>query len=223
MTGLDFSAAALEQARALSAEVGADVDFVESDLSTPPTCCRSSVRPGLHRDRRAVLAARRQPLGRGASRACSRRAAVCSSARVIRCCGRWPTRCPRVVCSSSIPTSSAAEPLVWDERRNLRRDRRRLHPHGDPGVEPRHRRGRHRAAGPGAGARHSWSSTTACPGRPSPVTWSARRRRVAPARPALAAPAHLHAGRRTPGLIWTVSVHLPGYPGTFALFSQDVG
>jgi len=32
MTGLDFSPAALEQARALSAELGAGVDFVEADL-----------------------------------------------------------------------------------------------------------------------------------------------------------------------------------------------
>jgi SAM-dependent methyltransferase len=32
MTGLDFSPAALEQGRALAAEVGADVDFVEADL-----------------------------------------------------------------------------------------------------------------------------------------------------------------------------------------------
>ena len=32
MTGLDFSPAALEQGRALAAETGADVDFVEADL-----------------------------------------------------------------------------------------------------------------------------------------------------------------------------------------------
>ncbi|WP_134764713.1 class I SAM-dependent methyltransferase [Nocardioides sp. 1609] len=32
MTGLDFSGAALEQARTLAAETGADVDFVESDV-----------------------------------------------------------------------------------------------------------------------------------------------------------------------------------------------
>jgi SAM-dependent methyltransferase len=32
MTGLDFSPAAVEQARALSEEVGAGVDFVEADV-----------------------------------------------------------------------------------------------------------------------------------------------------------------------------------------------
>ena len=36
MTGLDFSAAALEQARRLASAAGADVDFVESDLYAAP-------------------------------------------------------------------------------------------------------------------------------------------------------------------------------------------
>jgi SAM-dependent methyltransferase len=36
MTGVDFSPAALEQARRLSAEIGAGVDFVESDLYEAP-------------------------------------------------------------------------------------------------------------------------------------------------------------------------------------------
>jgi SAM-dependent methyltransferase len=36
MTGLDFSPAALEQARALSEELGADVDFVEADVYDAP-------------------------------------------------------------------------------------------------------------------------------------------------------------------------------------------
>src|SRR5206468_13093534 len=36
MTGLDFSAPALAEARRLAAAVGADVDFVESDLYSAP-------------------------------------------------------------------------------------------------------------------------------------------------------------------------------------------
>jgi SAM-dependent methyltransferase len=37
MTGLDFSPAALAEARALAARTGADVDFVESELYSAPT------------------------------------------------------------------------------------------------------------------------------------------------------------------------------------------
>jgi hypothetical protein len=56
MTGLDFSPKSLAQARSLAERAGPPVDFVESDVS-------GGVRPGLHGDRRAGLAARHPPLG----------------------------------------------------------------------------------------------------------------------------------------------------------------
>ena len=71
MTGLDFSGAALVEARALSAEPPAPhVDFVESDVyAAPRRAGTGRLRPGLHRDRRPVLAARHPSLGRSRRRA----------------------------------------------------------------------------------------------------------------------------------------------------------
>ena len=92
MTGLDFSPAALEQARAARRAAGADVDFVESELyGALEALGARALRPRLHRHRRALLAARRPPLGRRSSPACCGRAAGCSSARATRCCGRSAT------------------------------------------------------------------------------------------------------------------------------------
>ena len=45
-----------------------------------------------------------------------------------RCCGRWPTPRRTGCSSSSTRTSSAAEPLVFDEAGHLRRDGRRRSP-----------------------------------------------------------------------------------------------
>jgi len=57
MTGLDFSPAAIEQARAMVVRSGDDVSFVESDVYD------AEVRPGVHRYWGAVLAAEHCSLG----------------------------------------------------------------------------------------------------------------------------------------------------------------
>ena len=69
MTGLDLSPASLEQARRLAAEAGPPVDYVEADVySAPQALGGRTLRPRLHRHRRAVLAARHRPVGRGRRR-----------------------------------------------------------------------------------------------------------------------------------------------------------
>jgi hypothetical protein len=66
MTGLDFSSASLEQARELARRTRSATEFVESDVySAPDVAARRRLRPGLHRDRRAVLAAGRAAGRRG--------------------------------------------------------------------------------------------------------------------------------------------------------------
>src|SRR5665811_977547 len=57
MTGLDFSPAAIEQARTLVAKSGDDVTFVESDVyDAGIRPGRRAVRPGIHRHWRALMA-----------------------------------------------------------------------------------------------------------------------------------------------------------------------
>ena len=115
MTGLDFSPAALEQARRSASETGAEVDFVEADVydaaEVLPAGAFDLVFTGIGAlcwlpsvTRWAEVVARL--LGP---------AAGCSSARATPCCGRSPTRCPRAGSSSTCPYFEREEPLVWDE------------------------------------------------------------------------------------------------------------
>ena len=98
MTGLDFSPAALEQGRRLAAATGVEVDFVESDLyGAPEALGDGALRPGLHRHRSDLLAARHPPLGerRGHAPAPRRQAlhARGPSGAVVAWPNRDPTAC----------------------------------------------------------------------------------------------------------------------------------
>jgi hypothetical protein len=69
MTVLDFSGAAIAEARRLSATCGTAVEFVEADVYDAAPCLRRERSIRVHGHRRAVLAARRAAVGRGGRRA----------------------------------------------------------------------------------------------------------------------------------------------------------
>ena len=125
MTGLDFSAPALVEARRLAAAAGAEVTFVEAELyDAPQALGRPALRPRLHRRRRARLAPGHPRLGRGRRRAAAPRRAPAPArgppGAVVarRPAARRPAR-------DRVPVLRAcrAEPLR--RARHLRRDRRR--------------------------------------------------------------------------------------------------
>ena len=106
MTGLDFSAPALEQGRRLAAAVGVEVEFVESDLYGAPEALGRSASTSSTRASERSAGCPTSAAGPRSWRASCGRAAGSSCARAIRCCGRWPTR-GRTACSwSSARTSS---------------------------------------------------------------------------------------------------------------------
>ena len=113
MTGLDFSPAALAEARRLAERTGSDIDFVEADLYDAVQLLGArGLRPGVHRHRRPVLAARRRSAGPRWWRPCCGRAGGCSCARGTRCCGPWTTRA-RTGCSRwSYPYVEQPDPDV---------------------------------------------------------------------------------------------------------------
>ena len=145
--------------------------FVEADVyAAVDVLGAGALRPGVHRDRRALLAARRPPLGP------RRRRAAAPGRPAVH--ARGPSRAVVArrartdVLAIEFPYFETPEPLVWDERRHVRRDRRRVHPDRDARVEPRPRRDRHRAARRRPGRSPASSSTTASRGRRSPARWS---------------------------------------------------
>ena len=117
MTGLDFSAPALEQGRAprRGGRRRRRVRRVRS-LRRARGARPRALRSRLHRHRGALLAARHPPLGRGRRARCCGRAAASSSARATRCCGRSPSRATgRAARASSTRTSS--RPSRWSGTR----------------------------------------------------------------------------------------------------------
>ena len=91
---------------------------------------RRALRPRLHRHRRAVLAAVDHALGGRSSPPCCARAGGCSSARAIRCCGRWTTRATTGCSSSSYPYFEVAGGTA------LHTSRRRYVDHDEPLAAP---------------------------------------------------------------------------------------
>ena len=109
ITGLDFSAPALDVARRLAADAGAAIDYVESEVyDARRGARRRALRPRLHRHRRVVLAARRRAAGPTSWPHCCAPAVGCSCAKGTRCCGRSPTRGPTASSPSSTRTSRRA-------------------------------------------------------------------------------------------------------------------
>ena len=195
MTGLDFSAPALAQARALAGATGADVDFVESDVYGAPDVLEpgrsTSSTPASARSAGCPTSAG----GPGSSPPCCARAAGCSSARGTRCSGRSDRR-PGATCCRRRSRTSRPRSRGLGPRPGTYVDDR----HAFPNTRPR--------TGTTGSARSSPPcSTPACGSRccveHDSVPWDAlpglmdRRttRRVPPVRPPGAAAAHLH----TPG------------------------
>ena len=107
MTGLDFSPASVARGSPARGSHRAAGRVLRGERVRRPERPRSrAVRLRVHRHRRAVLAAQDPALGRGGGGASRARAAGCSSARAIRCCGRW-TSVSATASWSSSRTSSA--------------------------------------------------------------------------------------------------------------------
>ena len=144
MTGLDFSAPALEQGRRLAAASAPTSTFVESDLYGAPDALGGERFDLVYTGIGALCwLPDIAPLGRGRRRACCAPAAGSSSARATRCCGRSPTRCPDGLLVLEYPYFEQPEPMIWDEGGTYVQTDARLHAHVDARVEPRARRDRH--------------------------------------------------------------------------------
>ena len=151
MTGLDFSPAALAEARRLAASAGADVEFVEADVYDAPRRPRPRrVRPRLHRHRGAHLAARHRPLGRRRRRAAAARRSPVHPRGPPDPVGARPTRARRAA-RPRAPLLRARRADACGTTRHVRRHRRRV------------RRNTSATSGTTASARSSpRCSTTAC-------------------------------------------------------------
>ena len=104
VTGLDFSPAALAQARRLAERAGVEVRFVESELYAAP---RRSAPRTTWSTRASAPSTGCQTSGHGPrwSPRCCGPAGGCTCARGTRCCGRWPILGPTACSSSSTRTS----------------------------------------------------------------------------------------------------------------------
>ncbi len=93
MTGLDFSAPALDVARRLAADTGASIDYVESELYGAVDALGAERFDLVYTGIGALcwLPSIDRWARRSSPRCCAR-AAGCSSARGTRCCGPWTTR-----------------------------------------------------------------------------------------------------------------------------------
>ena len=177
MTGLDFSPAAVAEARRFAERLGDPTEFVESDVYAAAD----------------VLEAGSYDLvftGIGALcwlPSVDRWAAVV--ARLLKPGGRLFIREGHPVLWSlddaadqlvvRYPYFETAEPLVCDEGGTYVDHRRRLHPERDARVEPRPRRDRHRAAGPRAAADDAGRARQRPLGSAARPDGPRRRRRVA--------------------------------------------
>ena len=198
MTGLDFSPAAVEQARSLAERTGDDARFVEADVY----------------DAVGVLGAAAFDLVfTGIGALCwlpSVRRWADVVAGLLRPGGRlfireghpmlWTLEDTREdgLLVIEYPYFERAEPQVWDEGGTYVQTRRDLHPQQNQRMEPRPGRDRHRAAGRGNGADRPDRARQRAVGSPARAN-GAGRPRMAAGRPALAAGAQLHApGHQAP-------------------------
>ena len=199
MTGLDFSAPALAEARRLAAR-----GRRRRRLRRSPTSTRAAdvlaggafdlVYTGIGAliwlpdiDRWAGVVA-------GAARA---RAAGCSSARATRSCARLADPLPDGLLALEHPYFERAEPTVWDDRGTyVAHRRRRSSTHRT--IEWNHGLGEIVTAllDHGLDAHDARRARQRPVGRPPRPHGRDRRRRVAPARPPGAPPALVHARRR---------------------------
>ena len=143
MTGLDFSAPALEQGRRLAEAVGAEVD------SSSPTSTARSTRSAASASTSSTPASARSAgcptsaAGPRSSRACCGPAGGSSSARATRCCGRSTDPRAGRPAGRRVPVLRAARSR-WSGTRAAPTSRpTRVHAQRDARVEPRPRRDRH--------------------------------------------------------------------------------
>ena len=167
MTGLDFSPAALVEARRLAARAGADVDFVEADVYRRPTCSGAGAFDLVFTGIGALIWL--PDIDRWARwwRRCCGPAAGCSSARATRCCSRSPTPDPTGCWPSSTRYFEHAEPNVYDEPGTYVATDVEFEHNRQPRVEPRARRDRHGAARPRHGADDVRRARQRAVGRPA--------------------------------------------------------
>ena len=124
MTGLDFSAPALAEARRLAAAAGVEATFVQSERLRRRRRARRGgastwSSPVSARSAGCPTSAAGPAWSRGAA-ATGRPAAT--SARATRCCGRWTTSATTACSSSSTPTSRCRSRASGTRRgRHLRR------------------------------------------------------------------------------------------------------
>ena len=116
MTGLDFSAPALAEARQVAEVAGVDVEFVEADTYDAVSVLGAGpVRPGLHRDRRAVLAPGHPALGRGRRRPAQPRRPAVPARGPPGAVGVWTTPGRDGLLVLGFPYFEVADPIAFTE------------------------------------------------------------------------------------------------------------
>ncbi len=171
MTGLDFSAPALSEARELAARAGADVAFVQVGAVRRAGRARTRIlRPRVHRHRGPVLVAQHRPVGRGRQRAPAPGWAFVHPRGAPGALGDGRSTARRPPAARP-PLLRAAGRDPLRRRRHVRRHRRRVRAQHDDRVEPRPRRDRDRPPRPRPRPHDARRARQRARGTPCPATW----------------------------------------------------